>query len=115
MSCKALPDLQEKLAECDVLALGPGLGHGESAVRLVHTLLDETSKPIVLDADGINALEGHIDSLDGRRGRVTILTPHDGEFLRIGGELSHGGPRASSQRVCYKTWLYFWCSRAIGL
>ena len=90
LSCKALPDLREKLAECDVLALGPGLGHGESAVRLVHTLLDETSKPIVLDADGINALEGHIDSLDGRRGRVTILTPHDGEFLRIGGELSHG-------------------------
>ena len=84
LSCKALPDLREKLAECDVLALGPGLGHGESAVRLVHTLLDETSKPIVLDADGINALEGHIDSLDGRRA-PTILTPHSGEFARLTG------------------------------
>ena len=46
--------------------------------------------PVVLDADGINALEGHIDILDRRRGRVTILTPHDGEFARAGGDLSRG-------------------------
>lgn len=52
--------------------------------RLVHGLL-ETEKPVVLDADGINALAGHMDKLDARRGRVTILTPHDGEFARIGG------------------------------
>jgi NAD(P)H-hydrate epimerase len=45
---------------------------------------------VVLDADGINALEGHIDILDQRKGRVTILTPHDGEFLRIGGKFSKG-------------------------
>ena len=42
------------------------------------------------DADGIIALAGHMDKLDARRGRVTILTPHDGEFARIGGDLTHG-------------------------
>ena len=45
---------------------------------------------VVLDADGINSLEGHIDVLDSRRGLHTVLTPHDGEFVRLGGELSSG-------------------------
>lgn len=90
LSYKALYDIEEKLSGCDVLALGPGLGRGEQVTRLVCELLTRTEKPVVLDADGINALTGHIDILDRRRGRVTVLTPHDGEFARIGGELSHG-------------------------
>lgn len=84
---RALPALREKLSGCDVLALGPGLGRGESVDRLVLELLAAAPQPVVLDADGINALEGHIDILDGRRGRVTILTPHDGEFARLTGAL----------------------------
>ena len=86
---KALRPAEEKLVGCDVLALGPGLGRNAETERLVRELL-RTEKPVVLDADGINALQGHIDVLDRRRGRVTILTPHDGEFSRIGGDLSHG-------------------------
>ena len=85
---KALTALLEKLEGCDVLAIGPGLGRDEDTAKLVREALLKTEKPVVLDADGINALEGHIDSLDSRRGRVTILTPHDGEFSRIGGALT---------------------------
>mgnify|MGYP002595336467 CR=1 FL=1 len=76
LSEKALPQILEKLSGCDVLALGPGLGRGDETAELVWALL-ETEKPVVLDADGINALDGHIDSLDGRRA-PTILTPHAG-------------------------------------
>ena len=90
LSYKALQEIEEKLSICDVLALGPGLGRSEQVTRLACDLLLRTEKPVVLDADGINALEGHIDVLDRRRGRVTILTPHDGEFVRVGGDLSHG-------------------------
>jgi NAD(P)H-hydrate epimerase len=90
LSYKALQKIQEKLAPCDVLALGPGLGRGGQVTRLVLELLERTEQPVVLDADGINALAGHIDVLDRRRGRVTVLTPHDGEFARLGGDLSHG-------------------------
>ena len=90
VSRKALPALREKLALCDVLALGPGLGRGEQPERTALALLEEARQPVVLDADGINALAGHIDILDARRGRTTILTPHDGEFARIGGDLTHG-------------------------
>lgn len=84
----ALAEILAHLESCDVLALGPGLGRSEGVDRLVAELLARTEKPVVLDADGINALEGHIDVLEARRGRVTILTPHDGEFARIGGDLS---------------------------
>lgn len=85
LSREALPELLERLEGCGVLALGPGLGRREETALLVRDVLSRTEKPVVLDADGINALEGHIDILDSRRGRVTILTPHGGEFARLAG------------------------------
>ena len=90
LSYKALQIVETRMTGCDVLALGPGLGRSPHTERLVCELLERTEQPVVLDADGINALAGHIDVLDRRKGRVTILTPHDGEFARIGGDLSHG-------------------------
>ena len=93
---KALPQILEKLDGCDVLALGPGLGHSRETARLVWELL-KTEKPLVLDADGINALSGHIDLLDARRGRPTVLTPHEVEFARIGGDLSRGDRERAAQ------------------
>ena len=96
LSDGTLQNIEEKLAGCHVLALGPGLGRSQQVTELVCELLERTAQPVVLDADGINALSGHIDVLDQRRDRVTILTPHDGEFARIGGALEDrlGGARA---------------------
>ena len=90
LSREALPAIREKLSGCDVLALGPGLGKNGETEQLVCDLLEKTQQPVVLDADGINVLAGHIDILDRRRGRITVLTPHDVEFGRMGGDLSHG-------------------------
>ena len=73
----------EKLQKCDVLAFGCGLGRSESLDRLVARLLDFAPQSVVLDADGINALTGQLDVLDARRGRVTILTPHEAEFAHL--------------------------------
>jgi hydroxyethylthiazole kinase-like uncharacterized protein yjeF len=44
--------------------------------------------PLVLDADGLNALAGDLTPLQARasRGRATVVTPHDGEFARLAGE-----------------------------
>ena len=95
---KALPVLLKKLEGCGVLAIGPGLGRHEETAKLIREVLLATEKPVVLDADGINALEGHIDILDQRRGRVTILTPHDGEFARIGGDAAAKGGRVDAAR-----------------
>ena len=74
----------EKAAACDVAVIGPGLGRHPNTERLARSLLCDLTIPVVLDADGINALAGHIDVLDSRRA-PTVLTPHAGEFARLTG------------------------------
>lgn len=81
----SLDAMQDKLNACDVVALGPGLGRGRETERLVHALLWQVRQPMVLDADGLNALQGCPERLDDRRSHATILTPHDGEFARLSG------------------------------
>ena len=93
----ALDRMQDKLKGCDVLALGPGLGRGKETEQLVHALLWQVKEPLVLDADGLNALQGCTERLCDRRGRVTILTPHDGEFARLTGKTLR--EIASSERL----------------
>lgn len=78
----AEPTLRERLAGSDACLLGPGLGRGGEVAPLLHRLLRQASCPLVLDADGINAFAGHIDKLR-EAACPLILTPHDGEFLRL--------------------------------
>ncbi len=82
LSLAAEESLRRRAEECDAVLLGCGLGRGEETDVLSRRLL-EIRKPLVLDADGINALAGHIDELERRRGLTTVLTPHGGEFSRI--------------------------------
>jgi len=81
----ALPVVHQLLEDKQVLAVGPGLGTAEETCRLVQQLLCEAGQPVVLDADGLNALARATDILEQRRGRVTILTPHPGEMARLTG------------------------------
>ena len=66
----------------NVVALGPGLGRSEALTGLVAALLARAAVPVILDADGLNALEHHTDRLKGR-GTPTVITPHPGEFARL--------------------------------
>jgi NAD(P)H-hydrate epimerase len=70
------------LEKKDVLAIGPGLGGHAETVEFVRRLLEETTLPVVLDADGINAFVGQTARLNGQK-RVLVLTPHPGEFARL--------------------------------
>ena len=74
----------DKAGGCGAAVIGPGLGQGERAERLVLRLLRELDCPVILDADGLNIVSRHIDVLDEREG-LTVLTPHDGEFARLSG------------------------------
>ena len=70
----------------DALLIGPGIGQSGGVEAVVCAVLEHFNGPVVLDADGINLMRMHKDILRGRTA-PTILTPHDGEFVRFGGVL----------------------------
>lgn len=74
----------ERLNSCDAGLIGIGMGRSTALDALVPELITAYKKPLVLDADGLNALSAHIIALREREG-VTILTPHDGEYARLAG------------------------------
>lgn len=84
-----------KLRECDVLAIGPGMGRGKGAVDMALKVISECGKPAVVDADGLYALSRDM-SVISRRSSPVVLTPHEGEFARLGGSLR--GDRVSAAR-----------------
>ncbi len=67
-----------------VVALGPGLGTEASTVELVRRFVTECPLPMVIDADGLNALAGY----EFRATALRILTPHPGEMARLLGTTS---------------------------
>jgi ADP-dependent NAD(P)H-hydrate dehydratase / NAD(P)H-hydrate epimerase len=68
----------------DVVAIGPGIGGNTETVEFVREAVRETKVPLVVDADGLNAFQGHTDLLDGSK-RPLVLTPHPGEMSRLAG------------------------------
>ncbi len=66
----------------DVAAVGPGLGRSAPISKLIAELVGNIQIPLVLDADGINALINQTDSLKSHAAPI-ILTPHPGEFARL--------------------------------
>ncbi|MDD5439328.1 MAG: NAD(P)H-hydrate dehydratase [Candidatus Omnitrophica bacterium] len=73
------------LNKVDVVAIGPGLSREPETQRLVRKLLSRIKQPVVLDADGINALDDNAGALKKRKG-VTVITPHPGEMARLTGK-----------------------------
>lgn len=84
LSAEAIPEILERLPKMDAVLIGPGLGQSEGTYEVTKAVLEYAECPVVLDADGINVMAGHKDILRGRTAPV-ILTPHDGEFARLGG------------------------------
>ncbi|MFO8008086.1 MAG: NAD(P)H-hydrate dehydratase [Candidatus Brocadiia bacterium] len=78
----AVEAVLESLDRFTVLALGPGLGRAEPTGRAVRTLVAEVRLPMVVDADGLNALAGAMGCLDDAAG-PRLLTPHPGEMARL--------------------------------
>lgn len=82
LSSEAIPVVRQRMQGIDAILAGPGLGQSSDIKMLVRMLLRESQVPLLLDADGINVLRGHIDVWD-EVGCPVVLTPHDGEFARI--------------------------------
>lgn len=78
ISADCLPPLARRAA---ILA-GPGLGISAGVTQAIQTIVEQADCPLILDADGINALAGHIDIVERAKYPV-VLTPHKHEFARI--------------------------------
>jgi hydroxyethylthiazole kinase-like uncharacterized protein yjeF len=89
LAAGALERALELAAERDAVALGPGLGTARDTQRFVEGLVERCSRPLVVDADGLNCLargRGAKGGLPGLpRTAPTVLTPHPGEMARLTG------------------------------
>jgi hydroxyethylthiazole kinase-like uncharacterized protein yjeF len=95
LSIRAEKDLRDLAAARDVVALGPGIGGDPETVALVRALAPILERPLVLDADGLNAIAADPTLLKARR-HATIVTPHPGEAARL---LGLRGQEINADRV----------------
>ena len=87
LSINALPKILKILPDMDAVLFGPGWGQSEGTFLIAKEILEGYEKPVIVDADGINVLAKHMDIVRERKA-PTILTPHPGEFARMGGDNS---------------------------
>jgi hydroxyethylthiazole kinase-like uncharacterized protein yjeF len=78
----ALDPLIKFAQDKTVAAIGPGLSTDPETAQVVHGLIAQLAIPMVIDADGLNNLVGHLDLLSRARAPI-VLTPHPGEMARL--------------------------------
>lgn len=99
LSIKVFKKIRDFAKNSDLIVIGPGLSQNKETFRLVRQVILKINKPLVIDADGLNALIGHLGLLrnSAKRSesspkgtqyalRTTILTPHPGELMRLLGK-----------------------------
>ncbi len=86
VSFEAVEQVMKLALRANVVAIGPGLSNeGESTRRFVREVVLKRTTPLVIDADGLNALAPWPEDLRGSQELPLILTPHPGEMLRLMG------------------------------
>ncbi|MFH1128979.1 MAG: NAD(P)H-hydrate dehydratase [Candidatus Omnitrophota bacterium] len=88
LSIKAFKKIKDFAKNSDLIVIGPGLSQNKETFKLVRQVILKINKPLIIDADGLNALIGHLDLLRTtcNAGRDTILTPHPGEMMKLLGK-----------------------------
>jgi len=94
LSDAALPLLEQLLASKDAVALGPGIDRQPQTISLVHRLVETITQPLVIDADGLNAVAEDIGLLQRKASPCLVLTPHPGEMARLLGTALPTAPEA---------------------
>lgn len=80
--------IDEAIQWGDCIGIGSGLGLSESAAKLLQETIRRTNVPLVIDADGLNLLCGHLDII-GECPAPVVVTPHLGEMARLTGKPVH--------------------------
>jgi NAD(P)H-hydrate epimerase len=85
ISYQAFAQLKKSWDKFSVVAIGPGLTTEPSTKKFVLEMVAKCPRPMVVDADALNALAGHLGILK-KHASTRILTPHPGEFARLTGK-----------------------------
>ena len=101
----AYDSILRQMATASVGIVGPGLGRDSSTWRLVLDLALHAKCPLVIDADGLNAL-AESPRAKGKLGVKRVLTPHPGELARLTGKSAEAinADRPSAARKAAKEW-----------
>lgn len=84
LALRGLGEILELQKKYDSLIIGPGLGRHHETSELLRRLVGRVNKPMVIDADGLNAFEDHSDLLADKPYPL-VITPHAGEYARLTG------------------------------
>ena len=79
---QCVPQILEAAKSASAVMIGCGLGQSDGVRQAVHSLLTQLECPVILDADGLNALAARIDILHKTKAKI-VLTPHPGEMARL--------------------------------
>ena len=101
----AYDSVLRQIEAAEVGVIGPGLGRDRSTWRLVVDLATRAKRPLVIDADGLNALADSPRS-KGKLGPKRVLTPHPGELARLTGKTPDAinADRTSAARKAAREW-----------
>ncbi|MFA5271740.1 MAG: NAD(P)H-hydrate dehydratase [Candidatus Omnitrophota bacterium] len=83
LSKKSFKQIEDLLGRIDVIALGGGASSQLSAQKLLLKVIENIDRPLVIDADGLNALSADLTVLERRKSKNIVLTPHYLEFSRL--------------------------------
>jgi ADP-dependent NAD(P)H-hydrate dehydratase / NAD(P)H-hydrate epimerase len=79
---QGVQEVAELAERAGAVILGPGIGRSDGAFEFAREVARTVEAPLLIDADGLNAHAGALESLAGRAG-PTVLTPHAGELGRL--------------------------------
>jgi NAD(P)H-hydrate epimerase len=112
LTADAAEEVVSRAARADVLLIGPGLGQEPSTVALVSEVLERVDLPVVIDADGLNALSKlDLARFSPEQRSRWVLTPHLGEFKRLA---AAAGAPLDDAELDQRTWLTPTWARRLG-
>ncbi len=82
VSLSQIDYIVSNVGESSVVAVGPGCGVSGEMSEMIRRLITELDNPLIIDADGLNALAKNVDWLNEKKSQI-ILTPHPGEMARL--------------------------------
>lgn len=92
--------LMDGISWANSVVLGPGIGRSEETIELIRKLVSDIDRPTVIDADALHAIKDDLHLLAGRSA-PSIITPHLGEFLRLGDMHTEAKPPYWEEAVAF--------------